>query len=197
MQDLIESRTIYIRDEQACSEVVHIRDNSQEKIAEAHAHYAEIVERIDRLVEKYAAVSIDSLLARDDSEREEFLAQVSSIPNEFGVKLDDDIMHWLFRWQFLPKVDAMRDLLDSLNEIAEKNSQPAFQKNRLVWALHLVQSHDKDGLGYLSREVKREILPSLAETMEIGTCMEDIYTQTRSNPDDSWMRRMVRGVIRL
>lgn len=59
MQDLIESRTIYIRDEQACSEVVHIRDNSKEKIAEAHAHYVEIVERIDRLVEKYAAVSID------------------------------------------------------------------------------------------------------------------------------------------
>ncbi|CAH0030080.1 unnamed protein product [Clonostachys rhizophaga] len=168
MHDLIESRTIYIRDQKACPEVARFRNISTEKTAEAHAHYSEITERIDHLGEKYAAVSID----------------VSSIPNVFGVELDYDIMHWLFRLEFQPKVDTMRDLSNSLKEIAEKNSQPAFQKNRLVWALHLVQSHDQDGLGYLSRKLKEEILPPLAKTMELGTCMEDIFTQTSSDLED-------------
>ncbi|CAG9989632.1 unnamed protein product [Clonostachys byssicola] len=184
MHDLIESRTIYIRDQKPCPEVSRFRKISMEKTAEAHDHYSEITEHIDHLREKYVAVSIDSLLAKDDLEQEEFLAQVSSIPNVFGVELDDDIMHWLFRLEFQPKVDAMRDLLKSLKEIAEKNSQPAFQKNRLVWALHLVQSHDQDGMGYLSRKLKEEILPPLAETMKLGACMENIYTQTTSDPED-------------
>lgn len=93
-------------------------------------------------------------------------------------------MHWLFRLEFQPKVDAMLDLLNSLKEIAEENSQPAFQRSRLVWALHLVQSHDQDGIGYLSRKLKEEILPPLAKTIELGTCMEDIFTQTTFDPED-------------
>ncbi|CAG9954848.1 unnamed protein product [Clonostachys rosea f. rosea IK726] len=168
MHDLIESRTIYIRDQEACSEIARFRNISIEKTAEAHAHYSEISKRIDHLGEKYAAVSID----------------VSSIPNLFGVELDYEIMHWLFRLEFEPKVDAMLDLLNSLKEIAEENSQPAFQRSRLVWALHLVQSHDQDGIGFLSRKLKEEILPPLAKTIELGTCMEDIYTQTTFDPED-------------
>jgi predicted nucleotidyltransferase len=59
MHDLIESRTIYIRDQEACSEIARFRNISIEKTAEAHAHYSEITKRIDHLGEKYAAVSID------------------------------------------------------------------------------------------------------------------------------------------